>query len=117
MPEFACVSQADGLAVFNDVGDDQDFRVVGQQELFEHMDLQHAESTAEVDLLLGSDTLITENHDMMVQVRTMNAHEIFVVDRTGQIEADDLGTAVGGAGETSGGAGADWCVDGGVEPC
>jgi hypothetical protein len=52
VPELAGVTQADVLAVLDDVGNDQDFRVVGQQELLEHVDLQHAEAAAEIDLLL-----------------------------------------------------------------
>jgi hypothetical protein len=52
VPELAGITQADVLAVLDDVGNDQDFRVVGQQELLEHVDLQHAEAAAEGDLLL-----------------------------------------------------------------
>eukprot|EP00659_Diplonema_papillatum_P021701 gene21699-biopygen22005 len=96
VPELAGVSQADGLAVFDDVGDDQDFRVVGQQELFEHMDLQHAETAAEGDLLLGGDTLVAEDHDVMVQMRAVNACEVLVADRAGQVQAYDFGADAAG---------------------
>lgn len=33
MPEFAGIAQADRLTVLDDVGNDEDFRVAGQQEL------------------------------------------------------------------------------------
>jgi hypothetical protein len=57
--------------------------VVGQQELLEHVDLQHTETSAESDLLFGGDALIAEHNNVMVQVRTVNAREILVVDPTG----------------------------------
>lgn len=53
MPELAGITEADGLAVFDDVGNDEDFRMPYQQELLEHVDLQHAETAAEGDLLFG----------------------------------------------------------------
>jgi hypothetical protein len=56
--------------------------VVGQQELLEHVDLQHTETAAESDLLFGRDALIAEHNNVMVQVRTVNAREILVVDPT-----------------------------------
>jgi hypothetical protein len=80
------------LAVLDDVGNDQDFRVIGQQELLEHVDLQHAEAAAEIDLLLRGDALVAEHHDMVIQMRAMNAREVLIVDRPGQVQADDLGT-------------------------
>jgi len=96
MPELARIAQADGLAVFDDVGDDQDFRVVGQQELLEHMDLQHAKAATEGDLLVGGDALVAKDHHMVIQVRAVNAGEILVIDRAGQIQADDLGPHAAG---------------------
>ena len=62
------------------------------QELFEHMDLQHAKTAAESDLLFGGDALVAEHHDVVIQVRAVDAREIRVVDRAGQVQADDLGT-------------------------
>lgn len=53
MPELARIPQADRLAVLDDVRNDQDFGVVGQQELLAHMNLQHTETAAEGDLLCG----------------------------------------------------------------
>lgn len=53
MPELAGIAQADGLTVFDDVGDDKNLRVIGQQKLLEYVDLQRAETAAEGDLLLG----------------------------------------------------------------
>ena len=79
------------MAVFDDVGNDEDFRVAGQQELLEHMDLQHAESTAEGDLLLRGDALVAKHHDVMIQVRAMNAGKVLIVDGSRQVEADDFG--------------------------
>ena len=101
MPELARIPQADGLAILDDIGDDQDFRMVSQQELFEYMDLQHAEATAKGNLLLGSDTLVTKDHDMMIEVRAMNPRKVMVIDRSGQIQAYDLGPHAAGKRATS----------------
>lgn len=91
MPELAGVPQADGLAVFDDVGNDENLGMPGQQELLEHMDLQHAKTTAESDVLFGCDALIAEHHDVIVQVGAVDAGEILVVDGSGQVQANDLG--------------------------
>ncbi|GAB7528180.1 hypothetical protein PS3A_05870 [Pseudomonas sp. 3A(2025)] len=66
--------------------------MIGQQELLEHVDLQHAETAAEIDLLLGGDVLVTEHHDVMIQMRLVNTGEIGVIKGFRQIEPDDLGT-------------------------
>ena len=92
MPELAGVTEADGLAVFDDVGNDEDFRMPGQQELLEYMDLQHTETAAEGDLLFGGNALVAEHHHVMVQVRAMDAGKVLVIDRAGQVQADDFGS-------------------------
>ncbi|MNH30084.1 hypothetical protein D3C79_903550 [compost metagenome] len=61
MPELASIAQTDVLAVFDDIGDDQDFRVTGQQKLFEHMDLQHTEAAAEGNLLFRGYVLVAKD--------------------------------------------------------
>ncbi|GLH52601.1 hypothetical protein RS3R6_07820 [Pseudomonas atacamensis] len=91
MPELAGVSETDVLAVLDDVGNDEDFRVIGQEELFEHVDLQHAETAAEIDLLLRGDLLIAKDHDVVIQVRAVNPREVLIIDRPAQVEANDLG--------------------------
>jgi hypothetical protein len=40
--------------------------------------------------------LVAEHHDVVIQVRAMNAGEILVVDWPGQIQADNLGTDAAG---------------------
>ncbi len=91
MPELAGVAETDVLAVFDNVGHDEDFRMPRQQELLEHMDLQHAKTATEIDVLFRGDALVAEHHHVMVQVRTVNACEILIIDRAGQVETDDLG--------------------------
>jgi hypothetical protein len=90
VPVFAGITQAHRLTVLDDIGDDQDFRVIGEQKLLEHVNLQHAETAAEIDLLLRGDLLITEHNDVVVQMRAVHASEVCVVQRTGQIQADDF---------------------------
>jgi len=65
--------------------------VVGQQELLEHMDLQHAEAAAEIDLLLRGDLLIAKDHDMVIQVRAVNAREVLITYRPTKVKANDFG--------------------------
>jgi hypothetical protein len=91
MPELAGVTETDVLAVLDDVGNDENFRVIGQQELLEHVDLQHAKATAEIDLLLRGDLLIAKDHDVVIQVRAVNAREVLIIDRSAEVEANDLG--------------------------
>lgn len=54
------------------------------------MDLQHAETATEGDLLLGADALVAEHHHVVLQVRAMNAGKILVIERLAQIEAKDF---------------------------
>jgi hypothetical protein len=61
------------------------------------VDLQHAETAAEGDLLFGGDALVAQHHDVVVEVSAVDSGEVQGVDRFGQVEADDLGTH--GAGE------------------
>jgi len=92
VPEFTRIAQADGLTVLNDVGDDKNFRVTGQQKLLEHMDLQDAEATAEVDLLLRGNALVTKHQNVMFQMSAMDTRKVLVTDRQRQIQTDDLGS-------------------------
>ena len=68
MPELASIAQTDGLTVLDDVGDAEDLRVITEQELPEHMDLQWAKTAAEGDLLFGGDTLVTEHQQRMIEM-------------------------------------------------
>ncbi|MOA39018.1 hypothetical protein D3C78_1607640 [compost metagenome] len=92
MPELAGIPEADRLTVLDDVGDDEDFRMAGEQELLEHVDLQLAEQSTEGDLLLGRDVLVTEHQQAVVQMRKVEVGEIFRIERAGQIQPDDFRT-------------------------
>src|SRR5690606_3259378 len=92
VPELAGITQTDGLTVLDDVGDDEDFRVIGEQELLEHVNLQRAETAAEGDLLFRGDALVTEHQQCMIEMGTMDAGKVFIAERPGQIQTDDLGT-------------------------
>src|SRR5690606_14585971 len=88
VPELAGITQADRLAVLDDVGNDEDFRVAGQQELAQHVDLQLTEAAAEVDVLLRGQVLVAEHHHAVFQVGLVDAGEIGVVERLGEVDAD-----------------------------
>ncbi len=90
MPVLAGIAQAHGLIVLDNIGDDEDFRMVGQQKLLEHMDLQHPEAPAEIDLLLRRDLLIAEHHHMVIQMCLMHTSEVGIVQRPGQIQPNDF---------------------------
>jgi hypothetical protein len=95
VPEVAGVAQAYGFAVFLDVGDHQDFRVVLQLEVFQHVDLQRAEAAAEVDVLLRRDALVAEHQHVVVQVGAVDAAEIGRRERPGEVQAQDFGAQRG----------------------
>ncbi len=65
--------------------------MVLELELVQHMDFERAEAATEFDVLGGSDLLVAEHHDVMVEVRAVDAREVGVVDRPGDVEADDFG--------------------------
>ena len=50
----------------------QHFRVTSELELVQHMDLQAAESAAEIDLLLRRNALVAEDQYVMVQMSAPN---------------------------------------------
>src|SRR5688572_27928658 len=91
MPELAVVTETYVLSDLARVRNDEDFRVVGQEELFEHVDLQHAEATAEIDLLFRGNLLIAKDHDMVIQMCAVNPREVLIIDRPAEVKANDLG--------------------------
>src|SRR5450830_222456 len=92
MPEVAGVTQAYWLTILNDVGNNQDFRVLRQLEWMQHMDLQSAEAAAEINLLLWRNVLITEHQHMMVEVGMVHALEIAERQGLRQIQPQHLRT-------------------------
>nr|GEU28124.1 hypothetical protein [Tanacetum cinerariifolium] len=90
MPKVAGVAEADRLAVFDDIGDDQYFRRGWQLKIAQHVDLQRPETAAEIDLLLRRDALVAEHQQVVVEVRLVDAREIVRRQGLMQIEAEDL---------------------------
>jgi hypothetical protein len=43
-------------------------------------------------LLLGGNELFAEHHDVMIQVRAVDAGKVLVIDRARQVETDNFGT-------------------------
>lgn len=87
MPEMAGIAQAERLAAFLDVGNDQHFRLGGQLELAQHMDLQRAEAAAEGHLLRRRDVLVAKHQHTVLKVGVVDQGEIFPAQRNGQVEA------------------------------
>jgi hypothetical protein len=90
MPEMAGIAQADGLAILDDVRDDQHFRLRGQLELAQHVDLQGTEAAAEIDLLLRRDALLAEHQHVMVEVGVVQALEVAQRQRLRQVQPQHL---------------------------
>jgi hypothetical protein len=77
------------------------------------VDLERAEAAAEIDMGLGADLLVAEDHDVVVEVRLVDALEVFGVDRLRDVEADDFGAHGGVEGahfEMLGCGFGIWCV-------
>ena len=69
MPSEAGVRQANVLPVLVlDVGDHQNFRMVGQQIILDHMDFQFAESAAEFDMAFVREPLVAKiDHNIVME--------------------------------------------------
>jgi hypothetical protein len=65
--------------------------MAGQLELMQHMDFERPETAAEFDVRFGRHPLLAKHHDVVIEMRAMNAREIGVIDRPGDVETDDLG--------------------------
>jgi hypothetical protein len=90
MPVRAGIDQADGLAILDHVGDDQDLRMPGQVEAVQHVHLQRTEAAAEVDVLLRRDALVAEHHHPMLDQGAADARQLLRRDRQVQVQADDF---------------------------
>jgi hypothetical protein len=65
--------------------------MTGQLELVQHVNLQRPKTAAEVDVLRGRDLLIAKHQHVIVEMRAVNACEIFGGKRLVQIEAEHFG--------------------------
>mmetsp|Transcript_5852 Transcript_5852/g.22971 ORF Transcript_5852/g.22971 Transcript_5852/m.22971 type:complete len:729 (-) Transcript_5852:815-3001(-) len=110
VPVMARVTEADRLAVLDDVGHDQQLRVAGQRELVQHMDLQRPEAAAEVDLLLRRDALVAEHQHMVVEMGAVNTAEVVVGQRLAEVQPQHLGGEAAGEGADRDGGGPRGCV-------
>lgn len=92
MPVVAGIAQPDRLAAgVLDVGDDEDFRMVRQLEVLQHVDLQRPEAAAEVDVLARRDALVAEHHHVVVEVRLVQPGEVRIAERSRQVQPQHLG--------------------------
>ena len=62
-----------------------------EMKLMQHMDFERAEASAERDVVGWRDLLVAEDEHMVVEMRTVEAREIGVVDGPGNVEPDDFG--------------------------
>jgi hypothetical protein len=79
--------------------------VAWQLELAQNVDLQLAEAAAECHLPGRRDALVAEHQHMVVEVGAVDAGEVAVWNRRGEVQADDLGAerSVEGADRKPGG--------------
>lgn len=89
------IAQTDWFAVLLDVGHHQYFRMPTQLEIAQHMDLQRAEATTEIDLLRWSDALVAEHQHVIVQMRLMDTRKGVRIQRLRQIQPDHFGAQRG----------------------
>src|SRR5690606_6267499 len=76
------------LAVFHDIGNDEYFRVVRQQELAQNVDLQLPEMAAESDVLFRRQMLIPEDQHTMIQVSLMEPSEVRLIEWLGKSDSN-----------------------------
>ena len=86
VPIRACIAQAGGLAVFDDVGDDQDLVMRVQLVVAQHMALQRAKTAAEGDVLGWRDALVAIHHHAVIQVQLVQAGKVVRRERLGQVQ-------------------------------
>ena len=94
MPELAGIAETDGLAVLDDVGNDEDLRMPWEQELLQHMDLQLTEAPAEGDLLRRGDALLAEHQHMVVRCARWIRRKSSAAGAA-EVEAEHLGAERG----------------------
>jgi hypothetical protein len=93
MPDVACVAQADGLAVLDDVGNAKNFWMPRQQVLAQNVNHQRPEAATKRNMLLGRDVLRAEHQQALAfEEGAVHGGERLIVERSRQIEVDDLAT-------------------------
>src|SRR3546814_2029600 len=90
VPGMAAVDDALRLAVLGHVREHQNLVVLGQQILAKNVRLQVTEAAAESDLLVRRQGLVAEDEEAVGVEGVAHPREIGIVDRPGQIQADDL---------------------------
>ena len=89
MPSEAGVRQANVLAVLVlDVGDHQNFRMVGQQIFLDHMDFQFAESAAQFDMAFVREPLVAKIDHNIVMESLLNFRKGAFIQLRGKIKFD-----------------------------
>ncbi|MNC88535.1 hypothetical protein D3C83_43570 [compost metagenome] len=91
MPVVARVLDADRLAVFDDVGEDVDFRMLGPHVFAQDVDFQRAEAAAEFDVPGVADALVAEEDDRALVEGLLDAREGLVVEILRKIDLLDFG--------------------------
>src|SRR5262249_4879744 len=75
--------------------DDQYFRKSLETMLPAHVLLEHAEAPGEGDLVFGSELLVAEEHDLVLEEGLGDARESVVVQRRREVDAANFGAQVG----------------------
>src|SRR5258706_13552719 len=90
MPIVAGIDHADRLAVAHVVGKHQNLRRFRDDEFGGVMRLDLAETPGEGDLVLRRYLLAANGNDLMVVKRLLDLRKTPVIERPGQVNAEDL---------------------------
>jgi hypothetical protein len=96
MPVSASVGDTDGFTILAPVRQDEDFRVLWQQEFRQHMLLQFSEAPTEGYLCVWREILITDDDNAVADESAVNCLELLIVPPLVHVRAGHLcGKTVG----------------------
>ena len=92
MPVSSGIDQSNWLAMFKDIGNDQDLRMMLQVKTVQNMHLQGTKTAAERDMLLWRDVLIAKYHHAVLNQCGADLGDTCIGYWLVQIETMDFGT-------------------------
>jgi hypothetical protein len=97
MPILPTIGQTDVTAVLNHIGKHQDLGMTGFQVLFRDVDFEIAKTTAEGDVLLFCELLISKDDHATIVEDTLYRAECFIIREFRKIQTSNFGSKWSGA--------------------